>query len=102
MDSSNKPAQDMKNYSHNAAVEAVSSMNRELQTLYEKYLELGVRSHLLEVDLATQFSPDVVLVLEDLNESCKTCSQAVEELMNVGEISEEHKKNVDDHMQDNV
>ncbi|BFY98622.1 hypothetical protein BsWGS_01662 [Bradybaena similaris] len=102
MDSSNKLAQDMKNYSHNAAIEAVSSMNRELQVLYEKYLELSVQSHLLEVDLATQFNPDLVLAVEDLSESCTTCSQAVDELMHAGDISQEQKENLDNHMPEHI
>lgn len=61
-----------------------------------------VRSHLLEVDLATQFNPDLVLAVEDLSESCTTCSQAVDELMHSGDISQEQKENLDNHMPEHI
>lgn len=60
----------------------------------------SVRSHLLEVDLATQFSPDMMLALEELNESREACHHEVEEFAHFGEGAEvqaETNENASEH-----
>ncbi|XP_059177533.1 uncharacterized protein LOC131956915 [Physella acuta] len=65
------------NYSSQKCVDALDLMHRDLHELQDKLLKLAVQSHILEVDLATQFSPDLSLAVDKAVESCLTCTQAV-------------------------
>ncbi|GFS15476.1 hypothetical protein ElyMa_003188300 [Elysia marginata] len=54
-------------------------MNKDLLTVEEQFLRLGVRTHLLEVELATQFSPDLLEDQEKANLTSQDCELVVEE-----------------------
>ncbi|RUS80171.1 hypothetical protein EGW08_012060 [Elysia chlorotica] len=68
-----------RDHSHLAVLDDLDTMNKELVTLEEQFLRLGVRTHLLEVELATQFSPDLLEDQERAYETFQECELAVDE-----------------------
>ncbi|KAK7012008.1 hypothetical protein BgiMline_003714 [Biomphalaria glabrata] len=77
MDNHDQLTHDMNNSDYRSAMEAVDKMERDLKELEEHFLKLTVRSYLLEVALAIQFSPDLMLSLERVEKSCEMCAKAV-------------------------
>ncbi|KAK0041349.1 hypothetical protein Bpfe_029236 [Biomphalaria pfeifferi] len=77
MDNYEKLTHDKKNSDYQSAMEAVDKMERDLKELEEHFLKLTVRSYLLEVALAIQFSPDLMLSLERVEKSCEMCAKDV-------------------------
>lgn len=69
-----------KNFQYSVAHQTVDSFDRDLLELHDQIRDMCVRTHMLEVDLATLFSPDQLIELEKLGESCSDCTQSLETL----------------------
>ncbi|XP_012935935.1 uncharacterized protein LOC101846124 isoform X2 [Aplysia californica] len=70
----------VKNFKQSEALESVDGFDRDLMTLQDQILNLSVRTHMLEVDLATLFSPDLILELEKMDQSCVECTLDLEKM----------------------
>ncbi|KAL5016924.1 hypothetical protein ScPMuIL_006513 [Solemya velum] len=62
------------NYSHQSVVSQLDEMNKSLDDLREKLVKNSIRCHLLEVDLASQFSPVMVDTLRNVKRDCNNCT----------------------------
>ncbi|XP_046365190.1 uncharacterized protein LOC124141264 [Haliotis rufescens] len=62
---------------HQSALGEIDKMNKELEQLKEDLFKTRVKSHILHVDLATQFSPHMVEKLSRVKEDCNRCSMTV-------------------------
>lgn len=67
------------NLSHTNILDDLDKMNKELLTLEEQFLRLGVRTHLLEVELASQFSPDLLDDQERIQLTSQECELVVDQ-----------------------
>ncbi|XP_021342257.1 uncharacterized protein LOC110442796 [Mizuhopecten yessoensis] len=66
------------NYTHSVAMNEIDRMNRDLNSLKEVMIKHSVRCHMLEVDLATQFSPDLQAALRSTEKDCIRCREALQ------------------------
>ncbi|XP_060082082.1 uncharacterized protein LOC132561370 [Ylistrum balloti] len=65
------------NFTHSEAMNEIDRMNRDLNNLRDVMIKHSVRCHMLEVDLATQFSPDLQVALRSTEEDCSRCKEAL-------------------------
>ncbi|XP_069128216.1 uncharacterized protein [Argopecten irradians] len=65
------------NYTHSVAMNEIDRMNRDLNSLKEVMIKHSVRCHMLEVDLAMQFSPDLQVALRSTEQDCGKCRAAL-------------------------
>ncbi|XP_033737987.1 uncharacterized protein LOC117325682 [Pecten maximus] len=72
------PKPELLNYTHNVAMNEIDRMNRDLNNLKEVMIKHSVRCHMLEVDLATQFSPDLQVVLRSTEQDCSRCREVLQ------------------------
>ncbi|KAH9496228.1 hypothetical protein Btru_012752 [Bulinus truncatus] len=77
MDSYDNLIKDLKNANYQQAMEALDSIERNLKEVDERLMNLRVRSCFLEVELAAQFGPDLMLFIEKMEESCESCTRTV-------------------------
>ncbi|XP_074643699.1 uncharacterized protein LOC141900615 [Tubulanus polymorphus] len=67
----------VENYCHSEELKKLEETVKELSELNEKLSRANVRSHMLEVELLTQFSPYTVEMIRKAEISCKKCEQTM-------------------------
>ncbi|XP_021378697.1 uncharacterized protein LOC110466489 [Mizuhopecten yessoensis] len=69
---------EVQSYNSNMVTNEIDCMDRELLSLKETMNKQSVRCHMLQVDLATLFSPDKQAVLRATKEDCIKCSETLQ------------------------
>lgn len=66
-------------YSHQNAMKQIDLMQSHLENLKESLMKSRVRCHILEVDLATQFSPYMMEAIRNTEQNCQKCVKTISE-----------------------
>lgn len=62
----------------------LDSINKQLMEMRDRLLENIYKVHLLQVDLATQFNPNMVQRMSSTEMACDRCAESMEERFSVG------------------
>ncbi|XP_064602612.1 uncharacterized protein LOC135468344 [Liolophura sinensis] len=71
--------QGMMEYNHHIQMSNVDDISKQLDDMKENLIKTSVRCHMLEVDLATQFSPYMVDTLRSVKQECEKCTQKMKQ-----------------------
>ncbi|VDI53718.1 Hypothetical predicted protein [Mytilus galloprovincialis] len=71
---------------HQCVMAEIDKINKDLQELKDGLVDTSVRCHMLEVELATQFSPHMVSTVRNTKQDCAKCTETIRNY--VGAVSE--------------